>query len=170
VPLDPSIAPGGILFRHLDHELFDRLNDTRSPERSAMRAPVEFLRHEAGIPAYERIGRGNRGDLFQARATEWVSRRGEATAFGVGKPQAAATKVGFEGTIFHNQGRDDLLLVTLEPAGDHGNEHRQDRGVSSGWRRRHGCVVQYTPNLSDFNGVSSAVYFNHTGCTDQHPP
>jgi hypothetical protein len=64
-----------------------------------------------------------------------VRSRGEATALGVGKPQAAATKVGFEGTIFLNQGRDDLLLVTLEPAGDHGNEQRQDRGVSSGWKR-----------------------------------
>jgi hypothetical protein len=25
------------------------------------------------------------------------------------------------------------------------------------------CLVQYTPNFSDFNGVESAVYFNHTG-------
>ncbi len=125
----------GILLRHLDDELFDLLNDTRSPERSAMLAPVELLRHEAVMPAYERIGRGNRGDLFQARATEWVSKCGEATAFGVGKPQAAATKLRFEDTIFLNQVRDDLLLVTLEPSGDHGHEHLQGHGVSSGWKR-----------------------------------
>ena len=68
-----------------------------------MPAPVELLRHEAVIPAYERIGRRNRGKLFQARATEWVSRRGEATAFGVGKPQAAAAKLPFEGTAFLNK-------------------------------------------------------------------
>ena len=65
-PLDPSIAPGGILLRHLDPERFDRLKDTRSPERSAMLAPVKLLHNEAVLPAYERLGRGNRGDLFQA--------------------------------------------------------------------------------------------------------
>jgi len=29
---------------------------------------------------------------------------------------------------------DDLLLVTLEPASEHGDEHMQDHGVSLGWK------------------------------------
>jgi hypothetical protein len=62
----------GILFRHLDHKLFDLLNDTRSPERLAMLAPVELLRNEAVIPAYERIRHGNRGDLVQERLEQMM--------------------------------------------------------------------------------------------------
>jgi hypothetical protein len=72
-------------------------------------------------------------EILPQIVSKWNLRQ-TPTAFGVGKPQAVVTKVGFEDTVFRLQIGDDLLLVTLEPAGDHGNEYIQDHGVSSGWK------------------------------------
>ena len=42
------------------------------------------------------------------------------------------TELGFEDMIFLDQIRDHLLLVTLKPAGYHGDEHMQNHDLSSG--------------------------------------
>src|SRR2546425_10333494 len=93
--LDASIAPSRILLRHLDHELFDLLSDTRSPERSAMPASVKLLGDQSLVPAQERVRCGNDCHFLQALAPEWVGKRREAAAFGVSEPQAAATELSF---------------------------------------------------------------------------
>ena len=82
----------------------------------------------------------------------------------VREPQAATAEVGFKDTVFLEQVRDDLLLVTLEPPGNHSDEHVENHGLPSGWRQRQYEPVQYTPNLRNFNGVETAEIFNHTGC------
>src|SRR3989442_13760957 len=64
----------------------------------------------------------------------------------------------------------DLLLVTLEPAGDHGDQDMKNHSHSSGWRQCRYCTVQYTPNLSNFNGVETADLFNHTRWAFCAPP
>jgi hypothetical protein len=46
-------------------------------------APVELLRDEAVVPTQEGVWGGNRGDLFQAFATDRVCEHREAAAFGV---------------------------------------------------------------------------------------
>jgi hypothetical protein len=86
------------------------------------------------IPAQEGVWVGNRGDLFEACATERVGERGEAAAFGVGQAQLSAAELSFEDAVFLLQIGDDLLLVTLEPAGEHGEQELEDHGLSSGWR------------------------------------
>jgi len=63
-----------------------------------------------------------------------VGERGKATAFRVRQAQPAATALGFEEAVFLLEVGDDLLLVTLHPAGHHGNKHVKDHGVSSGWK------------------------------------
>ena len=67
-------------------------------------------------------------------APERVGERREAAAFGVGQAQPAATELGFEDAVFLLEIRDHLLLVTLEPAGDHGDQDVEDHGGSSGWK------------------------------------
>ena len=103
------------------------------------------------------------GDLFEALATERVGERGETAAFRVCESQPAPTELGFEDAIFFLKVRDDLLLVPLQPTGHHGNEYVQDHGVPSGGRQRQHGVVQYTPDLRNFNRVEAAEIFNHTG-------
>ncbi len=78
------------------------------------------------------------------------------------EPQPAAAALGFEDAIFFDKGSDDLLLVPLQPAGNHGDEHVEDHGVSWGWRQRQSWSVPYTPYLRNFNGITTAEIFNLT--------
>jgi hypothetical protein len=43
--LDAAIAPGTVLLRHLNHELFDLLGDPRSATLMSMFAPIELPRN-----------------------------------------------------------------------------------------------------------------------------
>ena len=45
--LDPSLAPGGILFRHTDHELFNLLRDAIASKLAAVLTAVKLLRDQA---------------------------------------------------------------------------------------------------------------------------
>ena len=130
--LDAAIAPGRILFRHADDELLDLLGDTRSAKLSSLRAPVKLLGDQSLVPAQEGIGRDEGGDLFEALATKRVGERREAAAFRVRQAQPAATELGFEDAVFLKEIRDDLLLVPLEPASDHGDQDVEDHGAASG--------------------------------------
>jgi hypothetical protein len=67
-------------------------------------------------------------------AAEGVGTRREATAFRVRQAQPAAPELGFEDAIFLKEIRDDLLLVLLEPSGDHGDQDLENHSRSSGWR------------------------------------
>jgi hypothetical protein len=58
-----------------------------------------------------------------------VSERRESATFGVGEPQPAAAEVGFEDAIFLKQIRNHLLLIPLQPPGNHSDEHAEDHGV-----------------------------------------
>jgi hypothetical protein len=133
--LDASIAPGRILLSHADHELFDLFGHTRSSKRSAVLAPLECLRDEAVVPAHEGIGGGNRGHLLEACATEWVGQRSKAAAFHVGQAQPSAAELGFEDAILFLEIGDDVLLVTVDPTGECGEQQLEDHGLSSGWRK-----------------------------------
>jgi hypothetical protein len=55
-----------------------------------------------------------------------------AAAFGVGQAQPAPAELGFEDAVFHEERCDDLLLVTLDPPSEHGEQQLEDHGYSSG--------------------------------------
>jgi hypothetical protein len=129
-----------------------------------MPAPVEFLGHEAVVPAQEGLGRRQRGRLFEALTPERVGEHREAAAFGLGQTQPSATKLSFEDAVFLAQIIDDLLLVILDPPGNHGDQNVKNHRCSSGWRQSRDRAVQYTLHLSNFNGVETAEIFNHTRC------
>jgi hypothetical protein len=133
-PLDASIAPGRILFGHAHHELLHLLVDPGSATLTTLRTPVKLLGDQSLVPAQERVRRGNRGHFFEARATDRMCERCEAPAVGVRQAEPAATKLGFQDAVFLVQVGDNLLLVTLEPASDHGDQDVEDHGRSSGWR------------------------------------
>jgi hypothetical protein len=60
--------------------------------------------------------------------------RREAPAFRVGETQSAATEVGFADAVFREEIGDDLLLVPLQPAGNHRDQKLEDHSRSSGGR------------------------------------
>lgn len=67
---------------------------------------------------------------MQTLAAKRVGERCKAAAFRVGEPQSVAIEVGFEDAVLFLEIGDDILLVPLEPAGDHGDEDMQDHRVS----------------------------------------
>jgi hypothetical protein len=101
--------------------------------------------------------------LLQTCASEQVGQRRKAAPFGIREAKATTAEFRFEHAIFFLEIGDDLLLVPLEPAGHHGDEHVQNHSLPSGWRHRQLYSVQYTPNLRNFNGLETAEIFNQTG-------
>ena len=128
-PLDAPVAPRRILFRHAQDELLHLLGDTRPAQLAALLTAVKLLGDQSLVPAQKRVWRGDGGDLFQARAPEGVGERREAAALGLGQAQPAPAQLEFEDTVFLEEIGDDLLLVPLEPAGDHGDEDMQDHRI-----------------------------------------
>jgi hypothetical protein len=120
--LDASVAPDSILFRHAHDKLLNLLGDTGSAEPLAVLAPVELLRDQSLVPPLEGLGRGDRGDLFEAFGVDWMGQCGETAPFGVGQPPLLVAKFGSKSAIFFDEVGDHVLLVPLNPAGDHGNQ------------------------------------------------
>lgn len=58
--------------------------------------------------------------------------RCKTAAFRIGQAQPPAAKLGFEEAILCLQVGNDLLLVTLKSAGEHGEQDLWDHGLSSG--------------------------------------
>ena len=152
-----------MLLGHAHNQLLVLLGATRSATRLALRAAITLLGDQSLVPTQECIGRRNRGDLLQALAPKRVGKGRETAALGIRQAQPAAATLSFEDTIVFDQVGDDLVLVPLQLAGNQGEEHVKDHGVSSGWRQRQSGCVQYTPNLRHFNGVTTAEIFNQTG-------
>jgi hypothetical protein len=59
--------------------------------------------------------------LGDPRAPERVGKRRETAAFGLGQTQPSATELSFKDAVVLAQILDDLLLVILDPPGDHGD-------------------------------------------------
>ena len=124
-----AIPPRRILFGHTHDKLLHFLDDTRPAQLSALHAPVKLLGDESLIPAQEGVWRGKGRHLLKALAAEWVGERREPAAFRICEPQPAAAEVGFEEAILFLEISNDVLLVTLEPAGDQRDEDVQDHEV-----------------------------------------
>ncbi len=149
-PLDTPVTPGGGLLSHAHDQLLHLLGDTRSPKRSSLLAAVKLLRDQSLVPAHERIGGREGRHRFEAFAPERVGERRKAAALAVRQAQPSAPVVGFENAVFLLEIRNDVLLVTLEPAGDHRDEDVQDHGVPRVENRVVGayCSILSTQEIS----------------------
>ena len=97
-----------------------------------MRAPVKLLRDQSLVPPQEGLRSHKCRNLFQTLATERVSQRGEAAAFGIGQAQPAPAELGFQDAVFLKQIRNHLLLMPLQPASDHRDQDLENHSRSSG--------------------------------------
>jgi hypothetical protein len=111
--------------------LLDLLGDTRSAKRSSLLAPVKLLGDQSLVPAQEGVWSRDVRNRFETFAAEGIGQRGETAAFGVGQAQPAPAELGFEEAVFHEEIRDDLLLVTVDPPSEHGEQQLEDHGLSS---------------------------------------
>jgi hypothetical protein len=94
-------------------------------------AAVKLLSNELVVPSHEGIRRGERGHRLEVFAVEREGQGRETTAFGIGEAEASITEFSVKSAVFFQEISDDLLLVALDPTGDHGDENLQNH--SSSW-------------------------------------
>jgi hypothetical protein len=125
-------------------------------------AAVKLLSDELLVPAYQGIGRGESGQGFEAFAANGTGEGRETTAFDIGEADASTTEFGMEGAVFFQEIGNDLLLVAIDPTGDHGDADLQNHGDSWCWEYRCAHWIEYTENPRDLNGGASADFLNTT--------
>ena len=76
---DARVAPGRVLLRHPSDECDDVPFRSRATEASLLRAVV-FVGDEASVPAQDRIGCHDLGDVGQAPSAENVTFHGDPTS------------------------------------------------------------------------------------------
>ena len=81
------------------------------------------------MPAQQRVGRRDRGDLPQGRTAHPVRPRSQPSAIVVGETQSPGPKLAPQEPVLFNQVRDRLPLPAIQPAGQHAQHHLQRRGV-----------------------------------------
>jgi hypothetical protein len=114
-------------------------------------AAVQLMSDELFVPVHQGIGRGESGQRFEAFAANRKGEDPETTAFGIGEANVSATEFGMESAVFFQEIGNDLLLVAINPTGDHGDKDLQNHGDSWGWEYRCVHLIEYTENPRDLN-------------------
>jgi hypothetical protein len=131
--LDAAITPRRVVVGHVQDERFDLIRDTRTPSLPTPLAAVQLMSDELCVPAHQGFGRGESGQGCEACAANRKGEGRETTAFGIGEADASTTEFGMEGVVFFQEIGHDLLLVAMDPTGDHGDEDLQNHSDSWGW-------------------------------------
>jgi hypothetical protein len=84
------------------------------------------------MPAQQRVGRRDRGDLAQGRPAHSVRPRRQPSAIVVGETQSPGPKLAPQEPVLFDQVRDRLPLPAVQPAGQHAQHDLQRRGVDHG--------------------------------------
>ena len=161
-PWDTALPPGGIRSGHADGVRLALLIDARSPWRFPSAAAVKLVGNQPLIPTHEGMGGGERGGVFALLTAQGMSQGRESAALGSGEASSLWWQLGFEHLIVCFEGGDDVLLVSRDPTGNHGEENLQKHGDSWGCAYRRMHSIEYAANPRDFNGVASANFFNTT--------
>ena len=139
--LDPCVAPRRILRCHSNDQRSQVCLQTNA---TATARPIRpFAGHELAVPAQNSVRRHEGRDLREQPATEPVSQFGEATAFAVAETQAPPGEPGLQQSILFAQERDDVGLLTMEPASqnrDQQLEREHPRSIRHGGRSTGGTL------------------------------
>ena len=87
-----SVTPGRTISRHRQDELHDVLLRSRPPWAPLFRSVV-LLRHEATVPSQDRVGRNDRGDLYENLSAHNLSLDRQTASLIVVKTNAAAAEL-----------------------------------------------------------------------------
>jgi hypothetical protein len=69
------------------------------------------------VPTHKRVRRDNRGDLIEHLSTKCLAFDGKAAVLGIVEEDAFLPELLLEELVLRGQVFDDLLLVTVDPAG-----------------------------------------------------
>jgi hypothetical protein len=102
------------------------------------------------VPPQKRIRRDEGSKCFEALAPKRVGEGRKTAAFRVREPEPTATELGFEDTIFLKEIGDDLLLVPLQPASNHGDQDLKDHSTP----QVGGSYIIAWPSIQQTQGIS----------------
>jgi hypothetical protein len=128
--LEAAVPPGRVVVGHVQDKRFDFIRDTGPASFVTFLAAVKLLSDKPFVPSHQGIWRGERGQRFETFAAKWEGEGSETAAFSIGEANASITEFGVKGAVFFLEVGNDLLLVPIDPAGDHGDKDWQNHGDS----------------------------------------
>jgi len=154
--LDARVAPGRVLGGHAQDEALDREHHASATLHRLRIRPLR--RDQPAVPAHDRVGRDDGGELPEKAPTEERPLCCESSPLVIGESQAIGTELLSQDAVLFAQVVDRTLLFAVDPAGD-GEEQgaqRQACGVHAGqgrarwlsWRSGRSAVGWDTPGVS----------------------
>ena len=131
---DSGVAPGWAFGCPPDDQPRDVLARAGAT-RTAPLHPIVLLGDELSVPAKDRVGRDDAGDLPKGLSADGLALHHEASALVVGEAKAASSELLTEDAVLLHQVVDDAVLVAVDPAGEEQKEE-VERGRRGG--RGHG--------------------------------
>lgn len=111
-PLDPGVAPPGIVSGHDEDPLLE-LRRFSWPTLTPLLAAVILFGDELPVPAKQSIGRDERADFDGLATTRPLGSLCEATPVNLGEPQAFPAHLLSKGSTLFLEGVDHLLLSSI---------------------------------------------------------
>ena len=114
---DARVAPRRVLLRHADDERRDVRLRARATGTSLLRAVV-LVGDQEPVPAQDRIGCHDAGDVGETPPAEGLPFHGEPASLVVGEANALGAVCRAEDPVLLQQVLDDVLLLSIDPAGE----------------------------------------------------
>ena len=95
-------------------------------------------RDELSVPAQERIGGDDRGDIAQLPTAQTMRPHGQPARVDIGQLQASTPQLPTQDTILCNETAEYFSLLAIQPPGEDGEKQLQRRGVHHGGNLYHG--------------------------------
>ena len=99
---DPVIAPGAVFLGHAENQGFEVLINLGSSSRLALPRAITFLGDQCAVPAENRIGFDESGNLLQGLLAQRLTDVSQCLAFAITQPEASLDLVS-EDTVFRHQ-------------------------------------------------------------------
>ena len=125
------VAPGRIFRRHPDHKLLHVFAGGRATGSSARRAVI-LPGDQLAVPAQDRLGRHEAGELLQSAATDDLALGREASPLVIGESQPSPTELLPKYAVLLAEKVDDLQLAVVDPAGHPYDQEPQGLGAHRG--------------------------------------
>src|SRR2546427_11627414 len=122
-PLDATVAPRGILGRHPHDERRDLLHEPGTALPPTLPRPL--LGDQPPVPAQDRVRCHDGRHLPKDSATESLALRRQAPALVITQSDTTPPQLLPEGAVLLHQVVDHLLLVTIDPSSQGGEQKAQ---------------------------------------------
>jgi hypothetical protein len=123
---------------------------------SSAAAARPFSSDELTMPAQQRVGGDDRGNVAHDAAAQPMGQRGQTSSIGVGQPTAPPAQLAVQQAILFNQVGDHGSLATVQPAGDDHQQHTKCRDVDHG--RESISQAKVTRPIQSWNTTGPTCY------------